>query len=65
MTLGAGDWLVAFTDGVVEAENPAQLQYGEDRLLVMLRWGVNLTPQVMLEQLFADVDRFVADGSAA
>jgi serine phosphatase RsbU (regulator of sigma subunit) len=60
VTLGAGDWLVAFTDGVVEAENPAQLQYGEDRLLEMLRWGVNLTPQVMLEQLFADVDRFVA-----
>jgi phosphoserine phosphatase RsbU/P len=60
VTLAAGDWLVAFTDGVVEAENPGQVQYGEERLLVMLRWGVNLTPQVMLEQLFADVDRFVA-----
>ena len=60
-TLEAGDWLVAFTDGVVEAENPGQVQYGEERLLVMLRWGVNLAPQAMLEHLLADIDRFVAD----
>ena len=61
VTLGAGDWLVVFTDGVVEAENPGQLQYGEERLLVMLRWGVNLAPQAMLEQLLADIGRFEAD----
>ncbi len=61
VTLGAGDWLVVFTDGVVEAENPGQLQYGEERLLTMLRWGVNLAPQAMLEQLLADIGRFEAD----
>jgi serine phosphatase RsbU (regulator of sigma subunit) len=36
------------------------VQYGEERLLVMLRWGVNLAPQAMLEHLLADIDRFVA-----
>jgi sigma-B regulation protein RsbU (phosphoserine phosphatase) len=61
VTLEAGDWLVVFTDGVVEAENPGLVQYGEERLLVMLRWGVNLAPHMMLEYLLADIDRFEAD----
>lgn len=61
ITLEAGDWLVAFTDGVVEAENPAQQQYGEDRLLTMVRWGVNLTPQMLLDALMADINRFEAN----
>ena len=61
VTLEAGEWLVAFTDGVVEAENPAQQQYGEERLLAVLRWGVSLAPQVLLEALLADVVRFEAN----
>jgi sigma-B regulation protein RsbU (phosphoserine phosphatase) len=61
VNLEAGDWLVAFTDGVVEAENPGLQEYGEERLLVMLRWGVNLAPQVLLDYLLADVDRFEAN----
>jgi len=63
MTLEAGDWLVAFTDGVVEAENPAQQQYGEERFLVMLRWGAQMTPQGLLDAILADVARFA--GNAA
>ena len=63
VTLEAGDWLIAFTDGVVEAENPAQQQYGEERLLTMTRWGVNLAPNVLLGYLFADIDRFVANAA--
>jgi sigma-B regulation protein RsbU (phosphoserine phosphatase) len=61
--LEAGDWLVAFTDGVVEAENPAQQQYGEERFLVMLRWGAQMGPQALLDAILADVARFV--GNAA
>jgi phosphoserine phosphatase RsbU/P len=61
VTLEVGDWLVAFTDGVIEAENLAQQQYSEERFLVMLHWGINLAPQVMLQQLLADIDRFVAN----
>jgi phosphoserine phosphatase RsbU/P len=61
VSLEPGDWLVAFTDGVIEAENATQLQYGEERLAVMLRWGAQMQPAVLLEQLFADVDRFVAN----
>lgn len=63
VTVEPGDWLIAFTDGVVEAENPAQQQYGEDRLLTMARWGANLAPGVLLSYLFADIDRFVANAA--
>ena len=33
VTLQSGDWLVIFTDGVVEAENVRAEEYGESRLL--------------------------------
>ncbi len=57
--LEAGDWLAAFTDGVIEAENPRQMQYGEDRLVTMLRWGSQLAPATLLQQILIDIDRFV------
>jgi serine phosphatase RsbU (regulator of sigma subunit) len=31
--LGSGDLLIVFTDGVVEAENEAQTEFGETRLV--------------------------------
>jgi sigma-B regulation protein RsbU (phosphoserine phosphatase) len=61
VTLEPGDWLAAFTDGVIEAENPGLAEYGEERLLTMLRWGVNLAPRVLLDYLLADVERFEAN----
>src|SRR5271155_3170736 len=33
VTLAPGDWLIIFTDGLVEAENSRQEEYGETRLL--------------------------------
>jgi len=60
VTLEPGDWLAAFTDGVVEAENAAQQQYTEERLLVMLRWGAQLPPKMLLDYILQDIDRFVA-----
>ena len=32
VTLGIGDLLFLYTDGVTEAENPEQVQFGKDRL---------------------------------
>jgi hypothetical protein len=59
-TLGTGDWLVIFTDGVVEAENTAGEEYGEQRLLFVVQSGAQLAPQQLLGNLSADLDRFVA-----
>jgi len=61
VTLRPGDWLVIFTDGVVEAENKAQQEYGEERLMVMLHSGVALTPAMLLNTIMADLDRFAGD----
>jgi serine phosphatase RsbU (regulator of sigma subunit) len=60
VSLQTGDWLVIFTDGVVEAENNAQQEYGEERLIAMINSGVMLTPAAMLQSIMIDLDRFVA-----
>jgi hypothetical protein len=58
-TLQAGDWLVIFTDGVVEAENAAGEEYGEQRLMFVVHTGAQLPPPQLLQNLNADLDRFV------
>ncbi len=58
--LQPGDWLVIFTDGVVEAENDRTEEYGEQRLLFIVNTGVTLTPAQLLQNILADLDRFVA-----
>ncbi len=60
-TLESGDWLVIFTDGVIEAENNKQDEYGEVRLMVMLNSGVALAPEMMLQSIMVDLDRFTGD----
>jgi sigma-B regulation protein RsbU (phosphoserine phosphatase) len=59
VTLQNGDWLVIFTDGVVEAEDNRQQEYGEERLTAMLIWGATLTPTALLNNILVDLDRFV------
>jgi sigma-B regulation protein RsbU (phosphoserine phosphatase) len=60
--IDSGDWLAAFTDGVVEAENILQQEYGEGRLLAMLNAGATLAPAMLLNNILVDIDLFV--GSA-
>jgi hypothetical protein len=60
-TLERGDWLGIFTDGVVEAENTQQQEYGEARLIAMLHSGVMTTPAMLLNSILADLDRFVGN----
>ncbi|MGA7930853.1 MAG: PP2C family protein-serine/threonine phosphatase [Candidatus Sulfotelmatobacter sp.] len=59
ITLAPGDWLIIFTDGLVEAENARQEEYGETRLLSALEAGVSATPKGLLDQLMANLDLFV------
>jgi len=60
VALNPGDWLVIFTDGVIEAENETGAEYGEDRLIVKINAALALTPAQMLQQIMGDLDRFVA-----
>ena len=61
VTLESGDWLAVFTDGVVEAENIAQEEYGEIRFMTMINAGVMLSPEMMLNSIVADLDRFTGN----
>ncbi|HEX3352069.1 MAG TPA: PP2C family protein-serine/threonine phosphatase [Terriglobales bacterium] len=57
--LQAGDWLVIFTDGLIEAMNERGDEYGEPRLLEVLRAGAGSQPDELLRRMLADVDAFV------
>jgi serine phosphatase RsbU (regulator of sigma subunit) len=59
VALAPGDWLIIFTDGLVEAENAHQEEYGETRLLGAIAAGAAGTPQEMLTRMMAEVDLFV------
>jgi sigma-B regulation protein RsbU (phosphoserine phosphatase) len=60
VVLQSGDWLVVFTDGVVEAENNLTEEYGEPRLLFVVHSGATLAPNQLLQSIMTDLDRFVA-----
>src|SRR5215471_6560614 len=53
------DWLVVFTDGVIEAINARDEEYGEHRLLSVLDRGINSTPAKLLSRIMVDLDFFV------
>jgi len=61
VTLAPGDWLIIFTDGLVEAENARQEDYGEARLLTAIEAGRSVEPHEMLKRLMAEVDLFVGN----
>ncbi len=57
--LQPGDWLVIFTDGVVEAVNGRDEEYGEQRMLNLLQAGAAATPEELLRRVMSDLDAFV------
>ena len=57
--LQPGDWLVIFTDGLIEAMNERGDEYGEPRLLEVLRAGAGSQPDELLRRMLAEVDAFV------
>ncbi len=58
--LEPNDWLVVFTDGVVEAINERDEEYGETRLLTVLNGAPSTTPAKLLSRIMVDLDFFVA-----
>jgi len=59
ITLQPGDWLVIFTDGLVEAVNATDEEFGEPRLLAILRTNSHLGPQDLLKRVMAELETFV------
>jgi sigma-B regulation protein RsbU (phosphoserine phosphatase) len=59
--LDRGDWLVIFTDGVVEAVNQKDEEYGEPALIRMVDRESGSAPAELLRSLLADLDRHVGN----
>ena len=61
VVLAPGDWLVIFTDGVIEAMNTRGDEYGENRLLAAVATSSNGTPSEMMQRIMTDLDEFVGN----
>ena len=60
-TLEPGDWLVIFTDGVVEAENDRTEEFGEPRLLQTIASGSQDSPAQLMQRVMSSIDFFVGN----
>src|SRR5688500_4471569 len=58
VAIRAGDRLILYTDGIIEAEDGSGADYGEARLGKVAAAHSALGPQEMLDALFADVSGF-------
>jgi phosphoserine phosphatase RsbU/P len=61
VTLMPGDWLVIFTDGLVEAVNARAEEYGEFRVLNVVENRKSDDPNQMLRHLMSALDLFVGN----
>ena len=53
-----GRTLFIYTDGLNEAENPEQQQFGDNRLLEILRKDHNLSSRQLIEQIAKEIELF-------
>jgi sigma-B regulation protein RsbU (phosphoserine phosphatase) len=56
-----GDWLVIFTDGVVEAVNPKGEEYGEPELIQLVDRGSASAPAELLRTMLTELDRYAGN----
>jgi len=61
VTLNSGDVVFYFTDGVNEAMDSEQNQFGDDRLEKLIRENLNNSADSILQYLLKDIDKFVGD----
>jgi sigma-B regulation protein RsbU (phosphoserine phosphatase) len=59
--LSAGDVLLAFTDGVPEAHNSANEEFGEERLQQLLGQAAHLSANEISARIFAEMKNWIGD----
>jgi sigma-B regulation protein RsbU (phosphoserine phosphatase) len=60
--LNAGDSVIIYSDGITEAENKKDKEFGEDRLLAILTENMKSTADTLIEKVFEAVKSFVKEG---
>ena len=58
-TLRPGDTLVLFSDGITDAQNTSDEEFGDVRLGQVLADAAGSTPDAMIDRVFAAIDGFV------
>ncbi len=61
VTLSPGDWLIIFTDGLVEAVNARAEEFGETHVMAAIEAAKSLSPTELLKRLMAELDLFVGN----
>jgi len=56
--LAPGDRIVLYTDGVTEARDGAGVEFGDSRLIEVLRECLDADPQIAQEKIFSTVEQF-------
>jgi sigma-B regulation protein RsbU (phosphoserine phosphatase) len=59
IAIAPGDALIIFTDGVVEARDHSESEYGETRMISCIQSVGHSDASSILQQMMSDVDRFV------
>lgn len=60
VTIAPGDVFIAFTDGISEAMNSADEEWGEAHLIETIQQCANLTPSEIISRIMQAADGFVA-----
>jgi sigma-B regulation protein RsbU (phosphoserine phosphatase) len=60
VTITPGDIFIAFTDGISEAMNVADEEWGEERMIATIRSCSGLSPSEAISHLMQAADAFVA-----
>ncbi len=60
VSLQPGDTLVAFTDGISEAMNSADEEWGEERMIAAVQQCDGMDANQLMQQIFLGADKFVA-----
>ena len=60
-TLGPGDILAIYSDGVSEAQNLAEEEFGYDRLIDVMREHAAEPAEAIVDDVFKAIDRFAGD----
>lgn len=57
--LKRGDVIVFYTDGFIEAQNADRLEYGEKKLIDLIRSNASDDPETVIEKITDDVSSFI------
>ncbi|MCU0255933.1 MAG: SpoIIE family protein phosphatase [Vicinamibacterales bacterium] len=60
VTLAQGEWVIVFSDGVSEALSSSGEEFGDPRLIDVVRANLDATPAAMLEAILGAVRKFTA-----